>query len=46
MSETQKLPTNRRKLMEFILEGSWFPKLLQFLLAWFANLTLVLMHGQ
>lgn len=44
--EAQKLPTNGRELMKFILEASWVPKLLQFLLEWFAILTLVLMHGQ
>lgn len=32
--------------MKFILEAYWVPKLLQFLLTWFAILTLVLIHGQ
>lgn len=46
MYEAQKLPTNGRELMKFILEVYWVPKLLQFLLEWFAILTFVLMHGQ
>lgn len=46
MYEAQKLPTNGRELMKFILQVYWLPKLLQFLLEWFAILTLVLRHGQ
>lgn len=46
MYEAQKLPTNGREFMKFILEAYWVPKLLRFLLEWFAILTLVLMHGQ
>lgn len=36
MYEAQKLPTNGRECMKFILEACWVPKLLQFLLEWFA----------
>lgn len=44
--EAQKLPSNRKEFMKFILEGYWFLELLQFFLALFAILTLALMWGQ